>query len=172
MINNNLDTLVTYTLDPVCVIGEICKIHKHRHVKENNNAINHGKFTEFNPDYTNPVFDVNYKYYISDAGQMLYVEKKVNELKSNVELPGNIIRFSDTLKLNELKYLKQGDTRSAGEFIVMHPKKEKITPQNNLNGVVLGFELTIMLACTSVYLVRSFNDWFEMICKIKFALKP
>lgn len=168
MINNNLDTLITYTLDPVCVIGEFCKIHKYKHIEI---ISKFGKVTEMQTNYLNENFDLKNNYFISETGQIFFTEKETTAVNYNFEKPEVKIRFSDTLKLNELKYLKQGDTRSASELIVMHPQKEKISPQNDLNGVVLGVELSFMLVCTSVYLLNSFNSWFAMFTKIKFALK-
>ena len=168
MINLNADTLITFTLDPVCVIGEICKVHKYKHIEV---ISKYGKVTEMQTDYLNENFNLKNNYFVSETGQIFYAEKETTAVNYNFVKPEVKIRFSDTLKLNDLKYLKQGDTRSASELIVIHPQKEKISPQNNLNGVVLGVELSFMLVCTSVYLIHSFGDWFEMFSKIKFALK-
>lgn len=162
----NTDTLITFSLDPVCVIGEICKIHKYKHIEV---ISKYGKVTEMQTDYLNENFDLENNYFVSESGQIFYTEKETTEVSFNV--PENIIRFSDTLKLNELKYLKQGDSRNASEFVVIYPKNKNITPQIDLNAAALGVEMTLMLVCTSIYLIRSIRDWTEMICRIKFALK-
>jgi hypothetical protein len=168
MINNNLDTLITYTLDPVCVIGEICKIHKYKHIEV---ISKYGKTTEMQTDYLNENFDLKNDYFISETGQIFFTEKETTAVNYNFEAPKVLIRFIDTLKLNDLKHIKQGDTRSANELIVLHPQKETLSPQNDLNGVCLGIEFTFMLVCTSVYLFNSLNSWISMFSKINFALK-
>jgi hypothetical protein len=168
MINNNLDTLVTYTLDPVCVIGEFCKIHKYKHIEV---VSKYGKTTEMQTDYLNENFDLKNNYFISESGQIFFTEKETTAINYNFVIPKAIIRFSDTLKINDLKHLKQGDTRSANELIVLHPQKETISVKNDLNGLCLGVEFTFMLLCTMVYLLNSFTSWFTMFSKINFALK-
>jgi hypothetical protein len=168
MINNNLDTLVTYSLDPVCVIGEFCKIHKYKHIEI---ISKYGKVTEMQTNYLNENFDLKNNYFISESGQIFFAEKETTAINYNFVIPKAVIRFSDTLKLNDLQYLKQGDTRSANELIVLHPQKQKIVQQSCLNEVVYGFEFTFMLLCSLVYLINSFGRWFSMVSKIKFALK-
>jgi hypothetical protein len=168
MINNNLDTLITYSLDPVCVIGEICKIHKYKHIEV---ISKYGKTIEMQTDYLNENFDLKNNYFISETGQIFFTEKETTAVNYNFVIPETVIRYSDTLKLNDLQYLKQGDTRSANELIVLHPQKETISVKNDLNGLCLGIEFTFMLVCSLVYLVNSFNSWFTMFSKINFALK-
>jgi hypothetical protein len=168
MINNNIDTLITYTFDPVCVIGEICKVHKYKHIEV---ISKYGKTTEMQTDYLNSNFDLKNNYFISESGQIFFTEKETTAVNYNFEAPKVLIRFSDTLKLNDLKHLKQGDTRSANELIVLHPQKETISPQNDLNGVCMGIEFTFMIVCTSVYLFNSLNSWVSMFLKINFALR-
>lgn len=168
MINNNLDTLITYSLDPVCVIGEFCKIHKYKHIEV---VSKYGKTTEMQTDYLNENFDLKNNYFISESGQIFFTEKETTAVNYNFVIPKAVIRFSDTLKINDLKHLKQGDTRSANELIVLHPQKETISVKKDLNGLCLGVEFTFMLLCTMVYLLNSFNSWFAMVSKIKFALK-
>ena len=168
MINNNLDTLVTYSLDPVCVIGEICKIHKYKHIEV---ISKYGKTTEMQTDYLNENFSLDKNYFLSESGQIFFTEKETTAVNYNFAAPKVLIRFSDTLKLNDLKHIKQGDTRSANELIVLHPQKETISVKNDLNGVCLGIEFSLMLVCTSVYLFNSLNSWVSMFSKIKFALK-
>jgi len=168
MINNNLDTLITYSLDPVCVIGKICKIHKYKHIEV---ISKYGKVTEMQTDYLNENFDFKNNYFVSESGQIFFAEKETTAVNYNLQIPKDIIRFSDTLKLNDLKYLKQGDTRSTNEFITLHPHKETISVKNDLNGLCLAIEFSFMLVCTSVYLLKSFNKWFAMFSKINFALK-
>ena len=168
MINNNLDTLITYSLDPVCVIGEFCKIHKYKHIEV---VSKYGKTTELQNDYLNENFDLKNNYFISESGQIFFTEKETTAVNYNFVIPKAVIRFSDTLKINDLKHLKQGDTRSANELIVLHPQKETISVKKDLNGLCLGVEFTFMLLCTMVYLLNSFNSWFAMVSKIKFALK-
>jgi len=168
MINNNLDTLITYSLDPVCVIGEICKIHKYKHIEV---ISKYGKTIEMQTDYLNENFDLKNNYFISETGQIFFTEKETTAVNYNFVISEAVIRYSDTLKLNDLQYLKQGDTRSANELIVLHPQKETISVKNDLNGLCLGIEFTFMLVCSLVYLVNSFNSWFTMFSKINFALK-
>jgi hypothetical protein len=168
MINNNLDTLVTYSLDPVCVIGEICKIHKYKHIEV---ISKYGKTAEMQTDYLNENFDLKNNYFISETGQIFFTEKETTAVNYNFVIPKAVIRFADTLKLNDLKHIKQGDTRSANELIVLHPQKKTLIPQNDLNGLCLGVEFSFMLVCTMVYLLNSFNSWFTMFSKINFALK-
>jgi hypothetical protein len=168
MINNNLDTLITYSLDPVCLIGEICKIHKYKHIKV---ISKYGKTIEMQTDYLNENFDLKNNYFISETGQIFFTEKETTAVNYNFVIPEAVIRYSDTLKLNDLQYLKQGDTRSANELIVLHPQKETISVKNDLNGLCMGVEFTFMLVCSLVYLVNSFNSWFTMFSKINFALK-
>ena len=168
MIKLNSDTLITYTLDPICVIGEICKIHKYKHIEV---ISKYGKTTEMQTDYLNSNFDLKNNYFISETGQIFFTEKETTAVNYNFVIPAALIRYSDTLKLNDLQYLKQGDTRSANELIVLHPQKETISPQNDLNAVCMGVEFSFMLVCTSVYLFNSLNLWFAMFSKINFALK-
>ena len=168
MINNNLDTLVTYSLDPVCVIGEICKIHKYKHIEV---ISKYGKTTEMQTDYLNENFSLDKNYFVSESGQIFFTEKETTAVNYNFAASKVLIRFSDTLKLNDLKHIKQGDTRSANELIVLHPQKETLSPQNDLNGLCLGIEFSLMLVCTSVYLFNSLNSWVSMFSKINFALK-
>ena len=168
MINNNLDTLVTYTLDPVCVIGEICKIHKYKHIEVINK---YGKVSLMETDILNENFNSNNNYYISETGQIFFTEKETTAVNFKTEVPEALIRFSDTLKLNDLQYLKQGDTRSANELIALHPQREKISVKNDLNGHCNSSIFAFMLVCTLVYLLNSFNSWFAMFSKINFALK-
>ena len=162
MINNNLDTLITYTLDPVCVIGEICKIHKYKHIEV---ISKYGKTAEMQTDYLNENFNLKIITLFPKRGQIFFTEKETTAVNYNFEAPKVLIRFSDTLKLNDLKHIKQGDTRSANELIVLHPQKETLSPQNDLNGVCLGIEFTFMLVCTSVYLFNSLNSWISMFFK-------
>ena len=130
MINNNLDTLITYSLDPVCVIGEICKVHKYKHIEV---ISKYGKTAEMQTDYLNENFDLKNNYFISESGQIFFTEKETTAVNYNFEIPKAVVRFSDTLKLNDLKYLKQGDSRSANEFIIIHPQTKEINQQNDLN---------------------------------------
>ena len=130
-----------------------------------------GSISDLDNIYSNQSFDLKNDYFISDNGQILYAEKETTAVNYNFAVQKDVIRFSDTLKLNDLKYLKQGDTRSANELIVLHPKKETISVKNDLNGLCLGIEFGFMLVCSLVYLLNSFNSWFTMFSKINFALK-
>jgi hypothetical protein len=130
-----------------------------------------GSISDLENIYSNQNFDFKNNYFISESGQILYAEKETTAVNYNLEIPKVIIRFSDTLKLNDLQYLKQGDTRSANELIVLHPQKETISVKNDLNGVCMGVEFGFMLICTMVYLLNSFTSWFTMFSKINFALK-
>ena len=133
--------------------------------------ISHGYISDLDNIYSNQSFDLNYNYFVSETGQIFFTEKETTAVNYNFVIPKAVIRFSDTLKLNDLKYLKQGDTRTANELIVLHPQKETISVKNDLNGLCLGVEFTFMLLCTMVYLLNSFNSWFAMFSKINFALK-
>lgn len=168
MINNNLDSLITFTLDPICVIGEICKIHKYKHIEV---ISKYGKVTEMQTDYLNENFDFKNKYFVSESGQIFFSEKETTAVNYNFIIPKAVIRFSDTLKLNDLKYLNKGDTRSANELITIQPHKQKISVKNDLNAFCNSFVFGLMLLCSLVYLLNSFNSWFAMFSKINFALK-
>lgn len=133
--------------------------------------ISHGYISDLDNIYSNQNFDLNNNYFISESGQIFFTEKETTAVNYNFVIPKAVIRFSDTLKLNDLKHLKQGDTRSANELIVLHPQKETISVKNDLNGLCLGVEFSFMLVCTMVYLLNSFNSWFTMFSKINFALK-
>jgi hypothetical protein len=130
-----------------------------------------GYISDLDNIYSNQSFDLNKNYFVGESGQIFFTEKETTAVNYNFEIPKVIIRFSDTLKINDLQYLKQGDTRSANELIVLHPQKETISVKNDLNGLCLGVEFTLMLVCSLVYLVNSFNSWFTMFSKINFALK-
>ena len=130
-----------------------------------------GSISDLDNIYSNQNFDFKNDYFISESGQILYAEKETTAVNYNFEIPKAVIRFSDTLKLNDLKYLKQGDTRSANELIVLHPQNKKISVKNDLNGVCNSFVFGFMLVCTMVYLLNSFASWFTMFSKINFALK-
>ena len=130
-----------------------------------------GYISDLNNVYSNQSFDLDKNYFVAETGQIFFTEKETTAVNYNFVIPKVIIRFSDTLKLNDLKHLKQGDTRSANELVVLHPKKETISVKNDLNGLCLGVEFSFMLVCTMVYLLNSFNSWFTMFSKINFALK-
>ena len=133
--------------------------------------ISHGYISDLDNIYSNQSFDLNYNYFVAETGQIIFTEKETTAVNYNFVIPKAVIRFSDTLKLNDLKHLKQGDTRSANELIVLHPQKETISVKNDLNGLCLGIEFSFMLICTVGYLLNSFNSWFTMFSKINFALK-
>ena len=133
--------------------------------------ISHGYISDLENVYSNQTFDLDKNYFVAETGQIFFTEKETTAVNYNFVIPKAVIRFSDTLKLNDLKHLKQGDTRSANELIVLHPQKKTISVKNDLNGLCLGVEFTFMLLCTMVYLLNSFNSWFAMVSKIKFALK-
>jgi hypothetical protein len=130
-----------------------------------------GSISDLDNIYSNQNFDFKNDYFISESGQILYAEKETTAVNYNFEIPKVIIRFSDTLKLNDLQYLKQGDTRSANELIVLHPQNKTISVKNDLNEVCMGVEFGFMLICTMVYFLNSFTSWFTMFSKINFALK-
>lgn len=133
--------------------------------------ISTGYISDLNNVYSNQSFDLDKNYFVAETGQIFFTEKETTAVNYNFVIPKVIIRFSDTLKLNDLKHLKQGDTRSANELIALHPQKETISVKNDLNGLCLGVEFGFMLLCTMVYLLNSFNSWFSMFSKINFALK-
>jgi hypothetical protein len=130
-----------------------------------------GSISDLDNIYSNQSFDLKNDYFISDNGQIFFAEKETTAVNYNFEIPKVIIRFSDTLNLNDLQYLKQGDTRSANELIVLHPQNKTISVKNDLNGLCMGVEFGFMLICTMVYLLNSFTSWFTMFSKINFALK-
>ena len=130
-----------------------------------------GSISDLDNIYSNQSFDLKNDYFISDNGQIFFAEKETTAVNYNFEIPKVIIRFSDTLNLNDLQYLKQGDTRSANELIVLHPQNKTISVKNDLNEVCMGVEFGFMLICTMVYLLNSFTSWFTMFSKINFALK-
>jgi hypothetical protein len=130
-----------------------------------------GYISDLDNIYSNQSFDLDKNYFVGESGQIFFTEKETTAVNYNFEIPKVIIRFSDTLKLNDLQYLKQGDTRSANELIVLHPQKETISVKNDLNGVCMGVEFGFMIICTIVYLLNSFTSWFTMFSKINFALK-
>ena len=133
--------------------------------------ISTGYISDLENVYSNQTFDLDKNYYVAETGQIFFTEKETTAVNYNFEIPKAVIRFSDTLKLNDLKHLKQGDTRSANELIALHPQKETISVKNDLNGLCLGIEFGFMLLCTMVYLLNSFTSWFSMFSKINFALK-
>lgn len=133
--------------------------------------ISHGYISDLENIYSNQTFDLDKNYFVAQSGQIFFTEKETTAVNYNFVIPKAVIQFSDTLKLNDLQYLKQGDTRSANELIVLHPQKETISPQNDLNCVCMGVEFTFMIVCTSVYLFNSLNSWASMFSKINFALK-
>jgi hypothetical protein len=133
--------------------------------------ISHGYISDLQNVYSNQTFDLDKNYFVAESGQIFFTEKETTAINYNFEIPKVIIRYSDTLKLNDLKHLKQGDTRSANELIVLHPQNKTISVKNDLNGVCMGIEFGFMLVCTMVYLLNSFTSWFTMFSKINFALK-
>ena len=133
--------------------------------------ISTGYISDLENVYSNQTFDLDKNYFVAETGQIFFTEKETTAVNYNFEIPKAVIRFSDTLKLNDLKHLKQGDTRSANELIALHPQKETISVKNDLNGLCLGIEFGFMLLCTMVYLLNSFTSWFSMFSKINFALK-
>ena len=133
--------------------------------------ISTGYISDLENVYSNQTFDLDKNYFVAETGQIFFTEKETTAVNYNFEIPKAVIRFSDTLKLNDLKHLKQGDTRSANELIALHPQKETISVKNDLNGLCLGIEFGFVLLCTMVYLLNSFTSWFSMFSKINFALK-
>jgi hypothetical protein len=133
--------------------------------------ISNGYISDLDNIYSNQNFDLKDNLFQSESGKIFHAKKETTEVNFNFVIPKFVIRFSDTLKLNDLKHLKQGDTRSANELIVLHPQKETISVKNDLNGVCMALEFTLMIVCTMVYLLNSFNSWFTMFSKINFALK-
>jgi hypothetical protein len=133
--------------------------------------ISHGYISDLENIYSNQTFDLDKNYFVAESGQIFFTEKETTAVNYNFEIPKVIIRYSDTLKLNDLKHLKQGDTRSANELIVLHPQNKTISVKNDLNGVCNSFVFGFMLVCSLVYLLNSFNKWFAMFSKINFALK-
>lgn len=170
MENYNRDSSnVYYTLDEACIIGKGCQIHTHKHSYELNNSIGIAKY---NYDITNSEFDHNFNYFITNSGQLIKAEKPVKLNKLNVVEKKTItFRASDTIKINDLKYLYKGDLQLASEFIVIPAKKEIINNEREMNYATTGFIACFMALFTFIYMVRSFSQWYDMTVKIKKLIK-
>jgi hypothetical protein len=117
-------------------------------------------------------FNLKNDYFISENGFILFVEKETTAVDYKPVFVVPVIRESDTMRLNSLKYLNKGDGRSASEIITISPRIEAKVPQNDLNGVVNSFVFGFMVFFTVVYVARSFSNWCNMMAELKFALKP
>ena len=166
--DNQDSTNVYYTLDNVCVLGKGCKLHTHKHAIIPSNEIG---VTKYNFDIANAELDPRFNYYFTTNGQLIQAEKEIVKINYKFDYPKNItFRESDTIKLTDLKHLDKGDNRLASEFIIIHPKKELKTNLPEMNNMAGGLIGSLMALFTLVYLIKSFNDWYEMIYKIRLLI--
>ena len=170
---NRDSTVVTYVLDDVCIIGGDCKIHNHKHTRTIHEK-GMGVLKQYAPDYTSAL-DINYEYYISDSGQILYHEKDTSVYSFSeleIEVKKNMLKLSsDTIA--PTYYHTQGDTRSALEIIatikpkaMLYAEKEK-----EYNDEVSAGAFTLMLLIVILYAYNSYYHWTSMIRKIKLAIR-
>lgn len=154
------DTIISATQDTFVV----------RHFDE----ASFGVLKQYAPDYTSAL-DANYKYYISDSGQILFHEKDTSVYsisKFEMEVKKNTFKLaSDTIA--PTYYHTQGDTRSALEIIgtikpkaMLYAEKEK-----EYNDEVSAGAFTLMLLIVILYAYNSYSHWITMIRKIKLAIR-
>jgi hypothetical protein len=166
--DNQDSTNVYYTLDNVCVMGPGCKLHTHKHAIVPSNEIG---ITKYNFDIANTELDPHFNYYFTNNGQLIQAEKQIVKINfHSVDQKNITFRESDTIKLTDLKHLYKGDNRLASEFITIHPKKELINNSPEMNDLTGGLIASLMAAFTITYLIKSFNDWYEMIYKIRLLI--
>ena len=133
-----------------------------------------GVLKQYAPDYTSAL-DINYKYYISDSGQILFHEKDTSVFSFSeveMEVKKNTLKFaSDTIA--PTYYHSQGDTRSASEIIgtikpkaMLYAEKDK-----DYNDEVSAGAFTLMLLIVILYAYNSYSHWCSLIGKIKLAIK-
>lgn len=133
-----------------------------------------GVLKQYIPDYTSAL-DMNYEYYISDSGQILFHEKDTSvysfsEVK--MEVKKNTLKFaSDTIA--PTYYHAQGDTRSASEIIgTIKPKAMLYTKEKEeYNDEINSGAFTLMLLIVLLYAYNSYSHWCSMFRKIKMAIK-
>lgn len=137
-------------------------------------AASFGVLKQYTPDYTSAL-DANYKYYISDSGQILYHEKDTSVFsfsELDIEVKKNTLKLSsDTIA--PTYYHSQGDTRSASEIIgtikpkaMLHAEKDK-----DYNDEMHSGAFTLMLLIVILYAYNSYSHWCSLIGKIKLAIK-
>ena len=133
-----------------------------------------GELKQYTPDYTSAL-DINYEYFISDSGQILFHEKDTSVFSfSEVEneVKKNMLKLSsDTIA--PTYYHSQGDTRSASEIIgtikpkaMLYAEKDK-----DYNDEVSAGAFTLMLLIVILYAYNSYSHWCSLIGKIKLAIK-
>ena len=133
-----------------------------------------GVLKQYAPDYTSAL-DMNYNYYISDSGQILFHEKDTSVFSFSeveMEVKKNMLKFaSDTIA--PTYYHSQGDTRSASEIIgtikpkaMLYAEKDK-----DYNDEVNAGAFTLMLLIVILYAYNSYSHWCSLIGKIKLAIK-
>jgi hypothetical protein len=132
-----------------------------------------GVLKQYAPDYTSAL-DLNYQYYISDSGQILFHEKDTSVFSFSeleMEVKKNTLKLaSDTIA--PTYYHQAGDTRSASEIIgTIKPKamlqEEKIDYNNELHSGAF----TLMLLIAILYAYNSYYHWTSLISKIKIAIR-
>ena len=154
------DTIISATKDTFVV----------RHFDE----ASFGVLKQYAPDYASAL-DLNYKYYISDSGQILFHEKDTSVFsfrEVEMEVKKNTLKFaSDTIA--PTYYHSQGDTRSASEIIgtikpraMLYAEKDK-----DYNDEVNAGAFTLMLLIVILYAYNSYSHWCSLIGKIKLAIK-
>jgi hypothetical protein len=132
-----------------------------------------GVLKQYTPDYTSAL-DMNYEYYISDSGQILFHEKDTSIYSFSeveIEVKKNTLKLSsDTIA--PTYYHQAGDTRSASQIIgTIKPKamlqEEKIDYNNELHSGAF----TLMLLIAILYAYNSYYHWTSLISKIKIAIR-
>ena len=151
----------------------ICMLHDTMVVRHYSD-VSLGVLKQYTPDHTSTL-DLNYEYYISNSGQILYHEKDTSVFSYadyEIEVKKNMLKLSsDTIA--PTYYHSQGDTRSASEIIgTIKPKamlynKEK----EDYNDEVNSGAFTLMLLIVILYAYNSYSHWCSLIGKIKLAIK-
>jgi hypothetical protein len=133
-----------------------------------------GVLKQYAPDYTSAL-DMNYKYYISDSGQILFHEKDTSVFSFSeveMEVKKNTLKLaSDTIA--PTYYHSQGDTRSASQIIgTIKPKAMLYAEEKKeYNDEVSASAFTLMLLIVILYAYNSYSHWCSLIGKIKLAIK-
>jgi hypothetical protein len=132
-----------------------------------------GVLKQYAPDYTSAL-DLNYQYYISDSGQILFHEKDTSVFSFSeleMEVKKNTLKLSsDTIA--PTYYHSQGDTRSASQIIgTIKPKAMLQEEKIDYNNEVHSGAFTLMLLIAILYAYNSYYHWTSLISKIKIAIR-